>query len=210
MIVKRIEDIQEEIDPHATMEISRTSTETILETEEVLPKTEVISQGMSKAEDQEINTSHTVPSVTIGMLLHTEVEAEEELPHTAQVEGTKTTTPTGLTDTEENPVALDIDTVMMTGPTDRALDLTEECQWNIRDKIPDNHQQGVANPNSAEDLHQQMVERKTSNVGDVEQLATRQTDAKCFPIGEENLAIVDCFTNAETATVPLEFFSRRW
>ena len=189
----------------ATMEISRISTDIILEsTEEVLPKTEVISQDMSKEEDLEINTGHTVPSVTIEMLLHTEVEAEEELPHTAQVEGTKTTTTTSLKDTEENPVALDIDTVMMAGAIDRALDLTEECQWNIRDKTPDNHQQGVDNLNSEEDLHQEMVERKTSNVGDVEQLATRQTDAKCFPIGEENLVIVVCSTKDETATVPME------
>ena len=157
---------------------------------------------MSKEEDLEINTSHTVTSVTIEMLLHTEVEAEEELPHTAQVEGTKTTTPTGLTDTEENPVALDTDMVMMTGPTDRALDLTGGCQWNIKDKIPDNHQQGVANPNSAEDLHQQIAERKTSSVGDVEQWATKQTGARCFPIGKENLATVVCSTKEKAATAP--------
>ena len=170
MIVRRTEDTQGVIDLLATMEDKRISTEVTLEsTEEVLHKPEMISKDISKAEDLVINTSHMAMSVTIEMLLHTGMETEEELPLTTQVEGTKTTAPTGLTDTEENPVALDTGMVMVTGPTDRVLDLTEECLWNIRGKIPDNHQQGITNLNSAEDLHQQIAERKTSSVGDVEQ-----------------------------------------
>ena len=204
-IVKRIGDIQEKIDPHATITISRTSTEIILESpEEVLPKTEVISQGKSKDEDQETNTGHTVLSVTMVMFLHTEVEIEEELPHTAQVEGTKATATTSLRDTEENPVALEPDTVMIAGVTDRALDPTEECQWNIKEEIPESHQQGVDNLSSDKGLHLEMVEKKISSVGDVEELATRLIGAKCSPIGEENLVIVVCSTNDETATVPME------
>ena len=203
MIVRRTEDIQGGIDLHATMEKSRISTDIILEsTEEVLHKTEVINQDMSKGEDLVINTSHTVTSVTIEMLLHTEVVAGEKLHHTTQAEGTKTTTTTGLTVTEENPVALETDMVIMTGPTDRVLDLPEECQWNIRGRIPDNHQHGTANPHSAEDPHLQIVERKTSSVGDVEQQATKRTDVRCFLTGKENLVSVVCSTKEKNATDP--------
>ena len=166
------------IDLHAIMERSHTE-ETILENpeeeeiilespEEVLPKTEVISQNMSKEEDQEINISHMDLSVTMVMLLHTEVMVGEELHHIIEkVEGTNTATTTGLKDTEENPVALVTDTIMITEGTDRALELPEEGQGNIKEKIPDNHQLEVDNLNIVEDQHQEMVEVKISNVGDV-------------------------------------------
>jgi hypothetical protein len=168
-IVRGTEDIQGEIDLHVTLGKGHISTDILLEsTEEVLHKTGVINQDMSKGEDLETNTSHTVTSVTIGMLLLTEVVAGEELPHTIQAEGTKTTTPTNLTVTEENPVALQTDMITMTEPTDRALCLTTGSQWNIEDRIPDNHQHETARPHSAEDPHLQTGERKTSSVGDVE------------------------------------------
>ena len=210
-IVRRIGDIQEKIDPHATMVIGRISTEIILESpEEVLHKTEVISRGKSKEEDQETNTGHTVLSVTMVMFLHTEVETGEDLPHTAQVEGTKATAIPSLRDTGENHVALEPDTAMMAEITDRALGLKGECPEDREEDIPESHQQGVDKLSSVRGLHLVRVETRISNVGDVEEWATRLKGARCFPIGEENRAIVVCFTNDETATVPLELFSRRW
>ena len=76
-IVRRPGDIQGKINPRATTTISRTSTETTLEREEVLPKTEMISINMSQEEDQVIDTGHMVLDATSEMLLHTE-EMEEE------------------------------------------------------------------------------------------------------------------------------------
>ena len=209
-IVRRIGDIQEKIDPHATITISRTSTEIILGSEEVLPKTEAISQGKNKDKDQETNTGHTALSVTIRRFLRTEVETGEDPPHTAQVEGTKATATTSLKDTEENHVALEPDTAMLAEVTDRALGLTGECPGDREEVILESHQQGVDNLSSVRGLHLVKVETRISNVGDVEDWATRLKGARCFPIGEGNLAIVVCFTNDETATVPLELFSRRW
>ena len=192
---------------HATMVISHISEEIILESpEEVLPKTEVIHQDMSREEDLEINISHMDLSVTMVMLLHSEVMAGEELHHIIEkVEGTNTATATGLTVTEEeNPVALDTDTLMRTEETDRALDLSEEGQENIKDRITDNHQLEVSSLNSVEDQYQEKVEMGISNVGDVEIEVTSLRNAKCFPIGGANPVIVACFTEGETATLTME------
>ena len=126
-IVRTPGDIQGKINPSATTTISHTSTETTLEREEVLHKTEVINQGQTTDRDQETNTDHMALSVTIRMLLHTEVETGEDPPHTAQVEGIKVTTMTSLQDTEGSHVALDQDTAMMAEITDRALGLKGDC-----------------------------------------------------------------------------------
>ena len=126
-IVRRPGDIQGGTDPRATTTISRTSTEITLESEGVLPETEVISQGQNTDKDQETNTDHMAQSATIGMLLHTEVETGESPPHTTQVEGIKVPATTGLQDTEESRAALDQDTAMMAEITDRALGLKGGC-----------------------------------------------------------------------------------
>ena len=209
-IGREIGDTQETIDPHATITISRTSTEIILGSEEVLPKTEAISQGKNKDKDQETNTGHTALSVTIRRFLRTEVETGEDPPHTAQVEGTKATATTSLKDTEENHVALATETTMMAEMTDRARGLKGEGLWNGEEESPESRQQGVDKLSSVKGLHLVEVETGTSIVGDVEVWATELTSARCSPFGEGNLVIVVCFTKDETATVPLELFSRRW
>ena len=218
-------DIPEKIDPHATTTISRISTEIILESEEVLPKAEAISQGENTDKDQETSTGHTVLTVTIRRFLHTEGETGEDPPHTAQAGGTKATATTGLRDTGENHVALDPDTTMlaemtdkalepdttmMAEMTDRALGVTGGCLGDREEEILESHQQGVDNLSSVRGLHLVSEEKRISNVGDVGEWATRLIGARCFRFGEENRANVDCFTDAETATVPLEFFLRRW
>ena len=134
------------------------------------------------------------------MILLTEGVVGEELPHTMEAEGTKTTTPTSLTVTGGNPVALETAMVIMTEPTDRALSLTTGCQWNTRNRIPEDHQLGTAKLHSAEDLHQQTEGRNTSSVGDVETKATKQTSVRCFLTGEEGIVSVDYFTEEKTAT----------
>ena len=209
-IVRSEGDIPEKIDPHATTAISRTSTEIILESEEVLPKAEATGQGKNRGRDQETNTGHTAMSVTIGRLLHTEVETRESPPHTAQVEGIKATATTSLTDTEENQVALVTDTTMMAGITDRDLVPEGECLRDRGKESLESHQQGEDKLSSVNDLHLVEVEMRISSVGDVEERATRLIDVKCFRIGEGNHAIVVCFTEDETVTVPLELFSRKW
>ena len=166
--VRRLEDFQGKIDPHAMATISRTSTEIIPESEEDLPRGEVINQGESKDKDQETNTSHTALSVTIRMLLHTEVETGENLPHTTQVEGTKATATPGLKGTEENHVALGPDTAMIAEITDRALGVTEECLEDKEEEIPESHQQGVDKLSNVRDLFLVKLEMRISNVEDVE------------------------------------------
>ena len=204
------EDIPGEIDPHNTTKISRISTEIILESGEVLPTTEATSQGRNRGSDQETNTDRMAMSVTIGRLLLTEVETRESPPHTAQVEGIKATATTSLTDTEENQVALVTDTTMMAGITDRDLVPEGECLRDRGEESPESHQQGEDRLSSVNDLHLVEVEMRISSVGDVVEKATRLTDVKCFRTGEGNHAIVVCFTEDETVTVPLEPFSRRW
>ena len=117
---------------------------------------------------------------------------------------------TSLQDTEGSHVALDKDTAMMAEITNKALDLKGECLLDREVEIPESHQQGVDKLSSVRGLHLVRVETRISNVGDVEAWATWLKSARCFPIGVGNLAIVVCFTNDETATVPLELFSRRW
>ena len=216
-IIKRTGDIPEVINLHATMETSHTSEEIILESpeeeeiilespEEVLLKTEVISQDMNRDKDLEINTSPMDLRTTMVVLLHSEVMAGEEIHLLIEkVEETSTATATGLTVTEEeNPVALDTDTLMVTEVTDRALDLSEEGQENIKDRITDSHQLEVSRLNSVEDQHQEKVEMETANAGDVEIKVTSLRNAKCFPTGGANPVIVACFTEEETATLTME------
>ena len=94
--------------------------------------------------------------------------------------------------------------------TDRDLGLKGGCLGDREEESPEIHQQGVVKLRSVKDLHLVEVEMRISNVGDVEAWATWLKSARCFRIGEGNLAIVVCFTNDETVTVPLELFSRRW
>ena len=126
-IVRTPGDIQGKINPSATTTISHTSTGTTLETEEVLHETEVINQGQTADRDQETNTDHMAMSVTIRMLLHTEVETGEVPPHTTQEERIRVTTMTSLHNTEGSHVALHHDTAMMAEITNRALGLKGEC-----------------------------------------------------------------------------------
>ena len=199
--VRRAEDIPGVIDLHADMVTSHISTRILLgNTGEVLHRTGVINQDMKRGEVLETDTNHMVMSVTVGMFLLTEVATGEELPHTMEAGGTKTITPTDLTVTEENPVALETAMLIMTEPTDRALSLTTGCQWNTRNRIPEDHQLGTAKLHSAEDLHQQTEGRNTSSVGDVETKATKQTSVRCFLTGEEGIVSVGYFTEEKTAT----------
>ena len=203
-------DIPGKIDPHDTTKISRISTEIILKSEEVLPTTEATSQGRNRGSDQETNTDRTAMSVTIGRLLHTEVETRESPPHTAQVEGIKATATTSLIETEGNHVALATDITMMAEIADRDLGPKGECLRERGEESLESHQQGEDKLSSVKDLHLVEVEMRISSVEDVEEQATRLTDARCFRTGEGNHAIVVCFTEDETVTVPLELFSRRW
>ena len=139
------------------------------------------------------------------VLLHSEVMAGEEIHLLIEkVEETSTATATGLTVTEEeNPVALDTDTLMVTEVTDRALDLPEGDQENIRDKT-DSHQLEVNRLNSAEDQFQEKVEMETAIVEDVEIKVTSQRNANSFPIGGGNPVTVVYSTEEETAILPME------
>ena len=123
--VRRAEDIPGVIDLHADMVTSHISTRILLgNTGEVLHRTGVINRDMKRGEVLETDTNHMVMSITAGMFLLTEVATGEELPHTMEAGGTKTITPTDLTVTEENPVALETAMLIMTEPTDRALSLS--------------------------------------------------------------------------------------
>ena len=208
--VRRAEGIPGVIDLHATMVTSNISTKILLgNTGEILHRTGVINQDMKKGEVLETDTSHMVMSVTVGMLLLTEVVAGEELPHTIEAGGTKTITPTNLTVTEENPVAQETAMFIMTEPTDRALSLTTGCQWNTGNRIPEDHQHETARPHSAEDPLPQTGGRTTTSVGDVETKATKQTSVRCLLTGEENLVIVVCSTEEKTATEDRELLLLR-
>ena len=145
-------------------------------------------------------------SVIMVMHLHTGVMEEEHLHHIIGiVEGTNTATTTNLTVTEgENPVALDTDTLMTAEETDRALDLSEEGQENIKDRITDSHQLEVSRLNSVEDQYQEKVEMETAIVEDVEIKATSQKNASSFPIGGGNPVTVVYSTEEETAILPME------
>ena len=208
-IVRTTGDIQITITPSTTTTISRTSTQTTLEREEVHHKTEVLNQGQTTDRDLGTDTGHMAMTVTIRMLLHTEVETGEVPPHTTQEEEIRVTTMTSLHNTEGSHVALHHDTAMMAEITNRALGLKGECLKDREVEIPESHQREVDNLSSGRDLILVVVE-KISNVEDAEELATWLKSARCFRIGEGNLAIVVCFTKGETATVPLELFSRRW
>ena len=128
-IIKR-GDIPEVTDLHAIVEKNHISEEIILEKpKENLPEAEKISLNMSREEDQMTDTGPMDQSVIMKMPLHTEVIPEEELLHTVEkAEETSTTVTINLTDIGENPVALTIDTAIITTETDRALLLTEESQ----------------------------------------------------------------------------------
>ena len=215
-IIKRTGDIPEVINLHATMETSHTSEEIILESpgeeeiilgspEEVLLKTEVISQDMSRDKDLEINTSPMELRITMVVLLHSEVMAGEEIHLLIEKEEeTSTATATGLTITEEgNPVALETDTLMITEMTDRALDLPEGDQENIRDKT-DSHQLDMNRINSAEDQVQEKVEMNTTVVEDAEIKATSRKNASSFHFGGGNPVSVVYSTEEETAILPIE------
>ena len=91
------------------------------------------------------------------MPLHTAMIPEEKLLHTREkAEGTNTTVPIDLTDIGENPVALTIDTAIITTKIDRALLLTEEIPQSHKGETPGNLQQGMDNLNSVEDLLRKM------------------------------------------------------
>ena len=209
-IVRTPGDIQVTIPTSATTTISRTSTETTLEREEVHHRTEVINQGRTTDRDLGTDTGHMAMNVTIRMFLHTEVETGEVPPHTTQEEEIKVTTMTSLHNTEGSHVVLHQDTAMMAEITDRALGLKGECLKDREVEILESHQREVDNLSSDRDLTLVVVEKRISNVRDAEELATWLKSARCFRIGEGNLAIVVCFTKGETATVPLELISRRW
>ena len=209
-IVRTPGDIPVIIPTSATATISRTSTETTLEREEGHHRTEVINQGRTTDRDLGTDTGHTAMTVTIRMFLHTEVETGEVPPHTTQEEEIKVTTMTSLHNTEGSHVVLHHDTEMIAEITDRALGLKGECLKDREVEIPESHQREVDNLSSDRDLNLVVVGKRISNVGDAEELATWLKSARCFRIGEGNLASVVCFTNGETATVPLELISRRW
>ena len=209
-IVRTPGEIQVTMPTSATTTISRTSTETTLEREEVHHRTEILNQDQTTDRDLGTDTGRTAMTVTTGMLLHTEEETGEVPPHTTQEEEIKVTTMTSLHNTEGSHVALHHDTAMMAEITNRALGLKGECLKDREVEIPDSHLQEVDNLNSDRDLNLVEVEMRTSNVEDVEELATWLKGVRCTPIGEGNRAIAGCFTRGETATVPLELFSRRW
>ena len=161
-IIKRDADILEVTDLHTKIRIGHISEEIILGSpEEVLPNTEVTNPDMSPEEDLVTNINHMDLTVTMVMLLHTEVMAGEVLHHTMETVGeTSTITTTDLKDTEENPVALLTDTTTTTEEIDRALDLPEEGQWSVKGEIPDSLQLEVDHLNSAEDQHQEIIMKK--------------------------------------------------
>ena len=209
-IVRTTGDIQITMTPSTTTTISRTSTEATLEREEVHHRTEILNQDQTTDRDLGTDTGHTAMTVTTGMLLHTEEETGEVLPHTTQEEEIAVTTMTSLHNTEGSHVVLHQDTAMMAGITNRALGLKEECLKDKEVEIQDSHQQEVDNLSSDRDLNLVVIERRTSNAEDAEELATWLKSARCIRIGGGNLAIVVGFTKGETATVTLELFSRRW
>ena len=209
-IVRTPGDIQVTIPTSATTTISRTSTETTLEKEEVHHRTEVVSKGRTTDRDLGTDTGHMAMNVTIRRFLHTEVGTGEVPPHTTQGEEITVTTMTSLHDTEGSHVVLHHDTEMIAEITDRALGLKGECLKDREVEILESHQREVDNLGSDRDLTLVVVEKRISNVRDVEELATWLKSARCSRIGEGNLASVVSFTKDATATVPLELISRRW
>ena len=206
----KIRDILRVINLPAIVKKDHISKEIILEKpEQILPRAEEISLNMNKGKNQMKDTSPMDRSVFMKMPLHTEMIPEEKFLHTREIaKGTNTTIPIDLTDIGENPVALTIDTAIVTTKMDRALLLTEENRQNIRKETPDNLQQEMDNLNSVEDHHQEIVEK--TNAEDVELQDTQQTNAKCSPIGGANLVTVGYSTEEETAIVLMEHLSQRW
>ena len=149
-------------------------------------------------------------TVTAGILLQIEGETEEIPPPTTQEEEIIVTTMTGLHRTDGGLVALLQDTAMTEEITVGALDLGGEYLKDREVEIPESHQREVDNLSSGRDLILVVVEMRISNVGDAEELATWLKSVKCSPIGAGNRAIAGCFTEDETATVPLDPFLRRW
>ena len=194
----------------ATTTTSSTSTETTPEREEVHLRTETLNQDQTTDRGLGTDTGHTAMTVTTGTLLKTEGETEEIPPPTTQEEEIIVTTMTGLHRTDGGLVALLQDTAMTEEITVGALDLEGECLKDREVEIPDSHLQEVDNLNSDRDLNLVEVEMMTSNVEDVEDLATLLTSVRCTPIGEGHRAIAVCFTREETATVPLDPSSLRW
>ena len=202
--------IQATMHTSATTTTSNTSTETTPEREEVHLRTEILNQDQTTDRGLGTDTGHTAMTVTTETLLNLEGETGEIPPPTTLEEGIRVTTMTGLHNTDGSLVALHQDTAMTEEITVAALDLKGEGLRDREAEIPDSHLQEVDNSNRDRDLNLVEVEMMTSNVEDVEELATLLTGVRCTPIGEGNRAIAGCFTREETATVPLDPLSRRW
>lgn len=198
-IIKAAEDIPEVTDLHVIMGKNHTPEEVNLMTEvdiimektdEVLLKTEAISQDMTRDKDLEIDTGPMDVKTAITMLLHSEVITEEETHlFKEKAEGTSLAMAISLTE-EGNHKALATDTLMVTGMTDTALDVTEGDPEIIRDRT-DSHQPGKTRTNSAEGQLQEKVEMSLAAAEDVGTRTTSQYTASNFRIGEGNPVLVD-------------------
>ena len=209
-IVKTIEKIQVTMPTRDTTTISHTSTETTPEREEVHHGTEILNQDQTTDRGLGTDTGHTAMTVTTGTLLKTEGETEEIPPHTTLEGEIRVTTMTSLHNTDGSLVALHQNTTMTEETTVAALDLIGEDLTDREAEIPDSHLQEVDNSHRERDLNLVEEEIMTSNVEDVEELATLLTSVRCTPIGGGHRAIAVCFTREETATVPLDPSSLRW
>ena len=159
-------------------------------TEEVLLKTEAISRDMTKDRDLGIDTDPMDVKTAMAMLLHSEVMEEEDT-HLFKEKAEETSLAMAISLTEEgNHIALATDTLMVTGMTDTALDVTEGDPETIRDKT-DSHQPGKNRINSAEGQLQEKVEMSLTAVGDVGTRTTSLYTASNFRIGGGNPVIVD-------------------
>ena len=211
-IIKAAEDIPEVRDPHVIMGKNHTPGEVDLmtevdiimeKTEEVLLKTEAISRDMTKDKDLGIDTDPMDVKTAMAMLLHSEVMEEEDT-HLFKEKAEETSLAMAISLTEEgNHRALATDTLMVTGMTDTALDVTEGDPETIRDKT-DSHQPGKNRINSAEGQLQEKVEMSLTAAGDVGTRTTSLYTASNFRIGGGNPVLVDCCTKDETATSPME------
>ena len=198
-IIKAAEDIPEVTDLHVIMGKNHTPEEVNLMTEvdiimektdEVLLKTEAISQDMTRDKDLEIDTGPMDVKTAITMLLHSEVITEEKTHlFKEKAEGTSLAMAISLTE-EGNHKALATDTLMVTGMTDTALDVTEGDPEIIRDRT-DSHQPGKTRTNSAEGQLQEKVEMSLAAAEDVGTRTTSQYTASNFRIGEGNPVLVD-------------------